>query len=58
MDLSEMTELLERIARNEDLPPSARVRSVEVLLRIARQQPAEDAEWERLVREFGGRDAE
>ena len=32
--------------------------AIEVLLRINRQQQPEDAEWERIVREFGGRHAE
>jgi len=58
MDLVEMTDHLEAIARSEDVPPSARVRAIEVLLRISKQQAPEDAEWERIVREFGGRDAE
>jgi hypothetical protein len=40
------------------VPPSARVRAIEVLLRISEQQGPEDAEWERIVREFGPRDDE
>jgi hypothetical protein len=56
MNINEMTEHLETIARSENVPPSARVRAIEVLLRIAKQQP-EDAEWERLVREFAETDA-
>jgi hypothetical protein len=35
------------------VPPSARVRAIEVLLRISKQQQPEDAEWERIVRQFG-----
>ena len=53
-----MTEHLEAIARSESVPPSARVRAIEVLLRITRQRAPEDAEWDRIVREFGGRSAE
>jgi hypothetical protein len=34
MDLTEMTEHLEGIARSEEAPPSARVRAIEVLFRI------------------------
>jgi hypothetical protein len=55
MDLSEMTEHLQKIARSDQVPPSARVRAIEVLLRINRQQTPEDAEWERIIREFGDR---
>jgi hypothetical protein len=40
------------------VPPSARVRAIEVLLRISKQQTPEDAEWDRIVREFGSRDVE
>jgi len=58
MDLSEMTDHLEAIARSEGVPPSARVRAIEMLLRISKQQHPEDAEWERIVRQFGPRDAE
>jgi hypothetical protein len=56
MDLSEMREHLETIARCEGVALSARVRAIEVLLRIAKQQTPEDAEWDRIVREFGDRD--
>lgn len=52
MDLTEMTDHLEAIARSESVPPSARVRAIEVLLRINKQQSPEDAEWERIVREL------
>jgi hypothetical protein len=55
MDLTEMTDHLEAIARSEKVPPSARVRAIEVLLRIAKQQSPDDAEWERIVREFSDR---
>jgi hypothetical protein len=58
MDLSEMTDHLETIARSDDVPPSARVRAIEVLLRIAKQATPEDAEWERIVAEFGSPGAE
>jgi hypothetical protein len=58
MDLSEMTDRLEGIARDEKVPPSARVRAMEVLFRIARHQPPEDAEWERIVAQFGGEHVE
>jgi hypothetical protein len=53
-----MTDHLEALARDEGVPPSARVRAIEVLLRISEQQGPEDAEWERIVREFGPRDVE
>jgi hypothetical protein len=53
-----MTDHLENLARDEGVPPSARVRAIEVLLRIGRQQQPEDAEWERIVRQFAPRDAE
>jgi hypothetical protein len=39
--------------RRASPPPSARVRAIEVLLRISKQQQPEDAEWERIVRQFG-----
>ena len=58
VDLTEMTEHLEAIARSESVPPSARVRAIEVLLRITKQRAPEDAEWDRIVAEFGGRSAE
>jgi hypothetical protein len=48
-----MTEHLEAIARSETVPPSARVRAIEVLLRITKQRSPDDAEWDRIVREFG-----
>src|SRR3954447_7369362 len=46
MDINEMSEHLETIARSENVPPSARVRAIEVLLRISKQLTPEDAEWE------------
>jgi hypothetical protein len=55
MDLSEMQQHLEAIARSDKVPPSARVRAIEVLMRISKQLPREEAEWERIVREFGDR---
>lgn len=51
-----MVEHLEAIARSETTPPSARVRALEVLLRISKQATPEDLEWGRIVAEFGGRD--
>jgi hypothetical protein len=53
MTLAEMRDTLEAIARSEDTPPSARVRAVEVLLRLAKTASPEDLEWEALVAEFG-----
>jgi hypothetical protein len=44
---------LEALARDDGVPPSARVRAIEVLLRISKQQQLEDAECERIVRRFG-----
>jgi hypothetical protein len=44
MDLTEMTDHLEAIARSENVPPSARVRAIEVLLRISKQTTHEDLE--------------
>jgi hypothetical protein len=58
MDLAEMTDHLEALARDDGVPPSARVRVIEVLLRISKQQQPEDAEWERIVRQFGADRAE
>jgi len=58
MDLSEMREHLESIARSENVPPSARGRAIEVLLRISKQHTPEDAEWDRIVAEFGSPGAE
>jgi hypothetical protein len=58
MDLSEMTDHLERIARDEDVPPSARVRAIEVLLRLSKSHSAGDEEWAAIVREFGAIDAQ
>jgi hypothetical protein len=58
MDLTEMTEHLEAIARSEKVPPSARVRAIEVLLRISKTATPEDLEWEKIVAEFGDRVAE
>jgi len=58
MDLAEMTDHLEAIARSEKVPPSARVRAIEVLLRISKTATRDDLEWDRIVREFGGRDVE
>jgi hypothetical protein len=58
MNINEMTEHLETIARSENVPPSARVRAIEVLLRIAKQATPEDIEWERIVAEFGSPGAE
>jgi len=55
-DFTEMVEHLEAIARSETTPPSARVRALEVLLRISKQATPEDLEWGRIVAEFGGRD--
>jgi hypothetical protein len=52
-----MTDHLEAIARSEKVPPSARVRAIEVLLRICKQQTPESEEWDRIVAEFGSRDA-
>jgi hypothetical protein len=57
MDLTEMTDHLEAIARDEDVLPSARVRAIEVLMRIERQHPP-DAEWQRIVSQFGTADAD
>jgi hypothetical protein len=57
MDLVEMTEHLEAIARSDNVPPSARVRAIEVLLRISKQTTHEDLEWERITAEFGDRHA-
>jgi hypothetical protein len=58
MDLAEMTDHLEAIARSENVPPSARVRALEVLLRISKNATPEDLEWQRIVAEFGDRHAE
>ena len=48
-----MTQHLEAIARSETVPPSARVRAIEVLLRIARQRSPGDEEWDKIIAEFG-----
>jgi hypothetical protein len=58
MDIDEMVEHLELIARDTDVPPSARVRAIEVLMRIERQHPPDDAEWQRIVSQFGTTDAD
>jgi len=47
-----MVDRLEQIARSEEVPPSARVRAIEVLLRIGNQASPEDLEWSRIVAEF------
>jgi len=52
-----MVEHSEAIARSETTPPSARVRALEVLLRISKQAAPEDLEWEKIVAEFGDRSA-
>jgi hypothetical protein len=56
MDLSEMTAHLEKIARDENTPASARVRALEVLLRISKTATPEDLEWEKIVAEIGSQD--
>jgi hypothetical protein len=56
MDLTEMTEHLEAIARDEGVAASARVRAIEVLLRLDKQQSPDEREWARLVEELA-RDA-
>jgi hypothetical protein len=56
-DFAEMVEHLEAIARDETTPASARVRAIEVLVRISKTSSDEDREWEALVAEIG-RDAE
>jgi hypothetical protein len=58
MDLDEMTRHLEGIARDETVAPSARVRAIEVLARIAKGQTDDDREWAEVVKQFGGTDAE
>jgi hypothetical protein len=58
MDFAEMIDHLETIARDETTPPSARVRALEVLLRVAKTASQEDLEWEKLVAELESADAE
>jgi hypothetical protein len=58
MDLVEMISHLEGIARSGDVPASARVRALEVLLRISKTASDDDLEWQRLLAEFGSADAE
>ena len=58
MDLHEMILILEAVARDPDTPPSARVRSVEVLARLSKSHPPEEVEWSALVRQFAPDDAE
>jgi hypothetical protein len=53
MDVDEMVATLEQLVRDPDVSASARIRAVEVLLRIDRSRPEDDREWERIVREFG-----
>jgi hypothetical protein len=58
MDLTEMIDRLQAIARDDRVAASARVRALEVLLRINKQATPEDLEWEKLVQQFGPADAE
>ena len=53
MDVDEMVATLEQLVRDPDVSASARIRAVEVLLRIDRSRPEDGREWERIVREFG-----
>ena len=53
MNLSEMVGHLEAIARDDQAPPSSRVRAIEVLARLARTQTPEDQEWQAIVEQFG-----
>jgi hypothetical protein len=58
MDLAEMKDHLEAIARDETTPASARVRALEVLLRIEKTATAEDLEFEAIVAELDQHDAD
>ena len=59
MDVDEMVATLEQLVRDPHVSASARIRAVEVLLRIDRSRPEDDREWERIVSRFGdGTDAE
>jgi hypothetical protein len=54
MDVDEMVATLEELVRDPDVSASARIRAVEVLLRIDRSRPEDEREWQRIVGQFGG----
>jgi hypothetical protein len=58
MDVDEMVATLEQLVRDPDVSASARIRAVEVLLRIDRSRPEDEREWERIVQRFGDDHAE
>jgi hypothetical protein len=58
MDISEMVALLEGVARDQATPASARVRALEVLLRISKSHTPDDDEWTAIIAEFGAPDAQ
>lgn len=58
MQVAEMRAHLEAIARDETVAASARVRALEVLLRVERSHPATDDEWNESVQRFGVPDVE